>query len=158
VAEQPAATGTDKHGAGHSPSLWSSGTGPLGINEHEEQIEVEPPNDRGEGRRSRVSRADIVPDDLPAMDVEERANRLTELFPRAPLGAHLGMTLHYDAEHRTVVEVGPGEHLNHALGEVHGGVIATLIDTAAWSTAAAQYDTWLGDRGVPDPAAGTGVR
>ena len=53
------------------------------------------------------------------------------------------MRLHYDDEHRTVVELEPADHLNHALGEVHGGVIATLIDTAAWFTAAVHYDTWL---------------
>jgi uncharacterized protein (TIGR00369 family) len=77
------------------------------------------------------------------VNIDERAARLTALFTRAPLGRHLGMVLSYDAEHRTVVELEPAAHHNHALGEVHGGVIATLIDTAAWFTAAVHYDTWL---------------
>jgi uncharacterized protein (TIGR00369 family) len=35
-------------------------------------------------------------------------------------------------------------HLDHSLGGIHGGVFGTLIDTAAWFTAAVHYPTWLG--------------
>lgn len=78
-----------------------------------------------------------------SVEKDRRAARLTDLFGRAPLGAHLGMRLRFDDQHRAVVELEPAEHLHHALGEIHGGVFATLVDTAAWFTAAVHYDSWL---------------
>lgn len=73
----------------------------------------------------------------------ERASALVELFAHADLARRMGMTLRFDDELRAVVELPYGPHLDHALGQVHGGVFATLVDTAAWFTAAARYDTWL---------------
>ena len=68
---------------------------------------------------------------------------MVELFSNAPLGRHLGMMLSYDADHRAVVDIEDAPFLHHALGQVHGGVFATLIDTAAWFTAAVHYSTWI---------------
>jgi uncharacterized protein (TIGR00369 family) len=72
-----------------------------------------------------------------------RAEHLVDLFSGAPLGIHLGMTLRFDDDLRAVVDLTHAPHLDHALGQVHGGVLATIIDTAAWFTAAVHYDTWI---------------
>ncbi|MCB2222869.1 MAG: PaaI family thioesterase [Actinobacteria bacterium] len=77
------------------------------------------------------------------MTPDARATRMTDLFGRAPLAAHLGMTLRFDADLRAVVGIAHAPFLDHGLGQVHGGVFATLIDTAAWFTAAVHYDTWI---------------
>jgi uncharacterized protein (TIGR00369 family) len=77
------------------------------------------------------------------MDHRSRARSLVELFSGAPLGTHLGMALRFDADLRAVVDLPHGVHLDHALGQVHGGVLATLVDTAAWFTAAVHYDSWI---------------
>lgn len=77
------------------------------------------------------------------MQPSERAAAMVELFSKAPIGRHLGMTLSYDEEVRAVFDIVDAPYLHHALGQVHGGVIATLIDSAAWFTAAVHYDTWI---------------
>ena len=33
--------------------------------------------------------------------------------------------------------------LDHALGDIHGGVYATMLDTASWFTSAAIHDCWV---------------
>jgi uncharacterized protein (TIGR00369 family) len=77
------------------------------------------------------------------VQIDERCRAMVELFSNAPLGRHLGMTLSYDDEHHAVVDIEDAPFLHHVLGQVHGGVFATLIDTAAWFTAAVHYDTWI---------------
>jgi len=68
---------------------------------------------------------------------------MVALFARAPLAIHLGMTLRYDDDLRGIIDQPHAAHLDHALGQVHGGVFATLIDNAAWFTAAVWYETWI---------------
>jgi uncharacterized protein (TIGR00369 family) len=68
---------------------------------------------------------------------------MVALFERAPLARHLGMTLRFDDQLRAIVEIPHAPFLDHAIGQVHGGVIATLIDSAAWFSAAVHYDTWI---------------
>jgi uncharacterized protein (TIGR00369 family) len=82
-----------------------------------------------------------VPHDPTALHT--RARRLEDLFRGAPLGARLGMRLHFDADLQAVVDLAHGPHLDHALGGVHGGVFATLIDTSAWFAAAVHYENWI---------------
>ena len=50
------------------------------------------------------------------------------------------MTLTYNGEGGAVVDLPYNPNLDHALGGVHGGVYATMIDTAGWFTAAATTD------------------
>lgn len=68
---------------------------------------------------------------------------MTDLFGRAPLPHHLGMLLRFEDDLRAVVTLPHAPFLDHGLGQVHGGMFATLIDTAAWFTAAVHYDTWI---------------
>ena len=77
------------------------------------------------------------------MNPASRAERMVALFEQAPLAVHLGMTLRYDDDLRGIIDQPHAGHLDHALGQVHGGVFATLIDNAAWFTAAVCYETWI---------------
>ena len=76
----------------------------------------------------------------------ERIAELLHLFNKvAPIARTFGMVLSYDEEDRAIVDLPYNPALDHALGGVHGGVYATLLDTAGWFTAAAAHDIscWL---------------
>ena len=73
----------------------------------------------------------------------EHLRRLEALFRAAPIADAMGMTFAYDDEARAVFDLPRNPGLDHAMGDVHGGAIATLIDSAAWFTAAAHYETWI---------------
>lgn len=71
----------------------------------------------------------------------ERIAELLHLFNEvAPIARTFGMTLSYDDKGRAIVDLPYNPDLDHALGGVHGGVYATLLDTAGWFTAAATHD------------------
>ena len=55
------------------------------------------------------------------------------------------MSLSYNEQGQAVVDLPYNPGLDHALGGVHGGVYATMLDTAGWFTAAAAHDVggWL---------------
>ncbi|MEJ2733115.1 MAG: PaaI family thioesterase [Anaerolineae bacterium] len=71
----------------------------------------------------------------------ERMAELLHLFNEvAPIARTFGMVLSYDDEGRATIDLPYNPDLDHALGGVHGGVYATLLDTAGWFTAAAAHD------------------
>ncbi len=73
-------------------------------------------------------------------------NELTRIFNEvAPIALYFGMKLEYDDEGRAVVELPFNPNLDHALGAVHGGIYATMLDIAGWFTAALARDElcWL---------------
>jgi uncharacterized protein (TIGR00369 family) len=72
----------------------------------------------------------------------DRTARLLDLYAGAPLGAHLGMRLRF-ADGRAIVDLPWAVHLDHGMSGIHGGVFGTLVDTAAWFTAALHYDVWI---------------
>jgi uncharacterized protein (TIGR00369 family) len=75
-----------------------------------------------------------------------RTEQLVDMFNnRAPIAGTFGMTLSYNEQGQAVVDLPYNPGLDHALGGVHGGVYATLLDTAGWFTAAAAHDEsyWL---------------
>jgi acyl-CoA thioesterase len=54
------------------------------------------------------------------------------------------MNLSYDEEGHAHVRLPYNPNLDHALGGVHGGALATLLDTAGWFAAAALHDgVWI---------------
>jgi uncharacterized protein (TIGR00369 family) len=76
----------------------------------------------------------------------ERINELLHMFNEvAPIARTYGMTLSFNDEDQAIVELPYNPDLDHALGGVHGGVYATMLDTAGWFTAAAAHDVscWL---------------
>lgn len=65
------------------------------------------------------------------------------MFHRANFLAHLGAAIYFDDEFHSVVTLPHKPELEHALGGIHGGVLATLIDAAAWCAAAVHYPSWI---------------
>lgn len=75
------------------------------------------------------------------MATAKRTAELIRLFrDRAPIAKFFGMQLSYDEDGGAVVDLPYNPNLDHALGGVHGGVYATMLDTAGWFTAAATTD------------------
>lgn len=75
-----------------------------------------------------------------------RIEQLLHIFNEvAPIAGTFGMSLSYNEEGQAVVDLPYNPGLDHALGGVHGGVYATMLDTAGWFTAAAAHDgsCWL---------------
>ena len=71
----------------------------------------------------------------------ERIAELLDLFnERAPIARTFGMRLSYTDEGNAVIDLPYNPDLDHAQGGVHGGVYATILDTASWFTAAAAHD------------------
>lgn len=70
-----------------------------------------------------------------------RINELLNLFhQRTTIATTFGMTLSFTDEDAAVIELPYNPALDHGLGGVHGGVYMTLLDTAAWFTAAAAHE------------------
>jgi uncharacterized protein (TIGR00369 family) len=76
----------------------------------------------------------------------KRTAELLHMFNEvAPIARTFGMRLSFNKEGQAVVDLPYNPVLDHALGGVHGGVYATMLDTAGWFTAAAAHDVdcWL---------------
>ena len=71
------------------------------------------------------------------------SRNLIEFFHGSPIAKLFGMRLSYDENFQATLDLPYNQNLNHALGAVHGGVIATMIDNAGWFTAAVHYKTWI---------------
>ena len=80
---------------------------------------------------------------MPAAALATRARALEAMFHRANFLAHLGATIHFDDALNSVVSLPHKPELEHALGGIHGGVLATLVDAAAWCAAAVHYPSWI---------------
>lgn len=82
----------------------------------------------------------------------------------APIAQTFGMRLSYDEQGQAIIDLPYNPGLDHALGGVHGGVYATMLDSAGWFTAAAAHngDYWLATAEMSIhfllPAKGTALR
>ena len=75
---------------------------------------------------------------------DERLAELLRIFnERAPLARTFGLRLHFDAQHRPVVELPYNPALNHSMNGVHGGVYMTLLDIAGWFAAATAHEVGI---------------
>jgi uncharacterized protein (TIGR00369 family) len=74
---------------------------------------------------------------------EERSKQLQSFYHGAPLRMTLGLDLSYNDDQQAVFDLPYKEGNCHALGDVHGGVIATMLDNAGWFTVAPYYDFWV---------------
>ena len=72
-------------------------------------------------------------------------HNLTELLrifnEDAPLARYFGMTLSFTKDGNAQISLPYNPNLNHAMGGIHGGVYATMLDNAGWFTVAANLDT-----------------
>jgi uncharacterized protein (TIGR00369 family) len=63
----------------------------------------------------------------------QREEELLNMFhARAPISRYFGMKLSFTEDGSAVVDLPYNPNLDHALGGVHGGVYATMLDTAGW--------------------------
>jgi uncharacterized protein (TIGR00369 family) len=70
-----------------------------------------------------------------------RREELLHLFNEvAPIARTFGMKLSYTEDDRAVLTLPYNPALDHALGDIHGGVFATMLDNAGWFTAALGRD------------------
>jgi len=77
---------------------------------------------------------------------EEREEELLNMFhARAPISRYFGMRLSFAEDGSAIVDLPHNPNLDHALGGVHGGVYATMLDTAGWfAVALARADSsWV---------------
>ena len=77
---------------------------------------------------------------------QQRIDELLHMFNEtAPLARTFGMRLSFDDEGRAIVDLPYNPGLDHAQGGIHGGVYATMLDTAGWFTSAAAHevDWWI---------------
>jgi uncharacterized protein (TIGR00369 family) len=75
--------------------------------------------------------------------VKEWIEELSHLFnEKAPIARFFGMKLEYDDNGSAVVDLPYNSSLDHAVGGVHGGVYATLLDCAGWFTVAAAHEPY----------------
>ncbi|MFN2291569.1 MAG: PaaI family thioesterase [Anaerolineae bacterium] len=95
----------------------------------------------------------------------QRIQGLLHMFNEvAPIARTFGMRLSYGEKGQAIVDLPYNPRLDHALGGVHGGVYATLLDSAGWFTAAAAHDVgcWLATAEMSIhfllPAEGTALR
>ncbi|XEY22922.1 PaaI family thioesterase [Candidatus Uabimicrobium helgolandensis] len=63
--------------------------------------------------------------------------KLLELFnEKAPIAQLFGMKLSFDDQKNARIHLPYNPNLDHALGLVHGGIYATMLDNAGWFTVA----------------------
>ena len=79
------------------------------------------------------------------MSIQRIAELLHTFNQVAPIAHYFGMRLAYNDEGQAIVDLPYNANLDHALDGIHGGVYATMLDTAGWFTAAAAHDEpcWL---------------
>jgi uncharacterized protein (TIGR00369 family) len=71
-------------------------------------------------------------------------DRLIELFREAPVAKLLGMSLSYDEKGVACVDLPYNPSLDHAMKGVHGGVLATMLDSAGWFAVASLHEgVWV---------------
>jgi uncharacterized protein (TIGR00369 family) len=75
--------------------------------------------------------------------LHKRQADLVELFHRAPICKTYGMKMSYEASGSAVFELPYNPNFDHALGGIHGGVMATLLDNAGWFTIAPHFSNWI---------------
>lgn len=74
---------------------------------------------------------------------KQRRDELCTLFLSAPIAKSFGMKVHYTGEGNAVFTLPHNKNFDHAMGGIHGGVFATMLDNAGWFTVAPYFDTWI---------------
>ncbi len=99
------------------------------------------------------------------MDKQNRMEEYIRIFEqKSPISRLFGMKLSFDDERNAIIDLPYNQHLDQGLGGIHGGVYATLMDTAGWFTAAMAHDIecWVATSEMSmhllEPAKGTALR
>ncbi len=69
---------------------------------------------------------------------------LEKIYQKAPISKTTQTRLWFDEEGNAHFKLTFNAGVCNAMGDIHGGIIATMIDNATWFTAAAQYPwVWI---------------
>ena len=71
------------------------------------------------------------------MSSEEFQRTCVAMFGEVPVSKALGLSLEYDSDGRAMVRMPRNPRFDHGGADTHGGILATLLDTAGWFTVAA---------------------
>ncbi len=74
---------------------------------------------------------------------EKALQALADVYHGSPIGRTTGMRIAFDGNGRATCIWRHVHDYDHALGAVHGGLLATMLDNAAWFTAAAAHGEWV---------------
>jgi len=78
-----------------------------------------------------------------ADEKKSREARMVEYFHGAPISKTMGMRLHYNEAGQAVFTMPYHPGFDHAMGGIHGAVLATMIDNAGWFTVAPHFTHWI---------------
>ncbi|WP_035236476.1 PaaI family thioesterase [Desulfobacter vibrioformis] len=73
----------------------------------------------------------------------ERLDFLINFFNKAPLQEVFGMILSYQQNGDPVFKMPYKQSLDHTMGGIFGGTIASLLDCAGWYAVASRYEYWI---------------
>ncbi|MDD3471696.1 MAG: PaaI family thioesterase [Syntrophaceae bacterium] len=74
------------------------------------------------------------------MTAEKKIELMNLFNQRAPIARFFGMRLCFESDGRAVVELPYNPNLDHALGGIHGGIYATMLDNAGWFASAVSHE------------------
>lgn len=76
---------------------------------------------------------------LQADDLE----RLANIYHASEIGKTTGLRMSFSSEGAATCSFAHSHRFDHALDQVHGGLLATMLDNAGWFTAAACHAEWV---------------
>lgn len=76
-------------------------------------------------------------------DLKSAQAKLITLFNGAPIIRTYGMSLEYNEADQAVVRLPYNPNFDHGFLQIHGGVMATMLDTSGWFTTAPHFDHWI---------------
>ena len=95
-------------------------------------------------------------------DLQARRAFLEARAARSRIAGTYGYTVCYDDDGEAVLTMAYNPALDNGVGGTHGGVIATLIDIAAWYAVAPAYERWIATAELQtrflEPGAAAGLR
>jgi uncharacterized protein (TIGR00369 family) len=72
---------------------------------------------------------------------QEKKLELLKLFNEtAPIAKYFGMRLSFDDQGLAILDLAYNPNLDHALGGIHGGIYATMLDNAGWFASAVTHE------------------
>ncbi len=72
-------------------------------------------------------------------EIKKWTEELAEIYMLAPISKTTNTEIWFDEDFRAHFKLTFTPAVCHGFGDIHGGIISTLIDNATWFTAAAQF-------------------
>ena len=75
--------------------------------------------------------------------LEDRRRFYRDMFHVTPVCKTTGFKMHYDDSGSAVIALAYNQGLDHPLGCIFGGILASMMDFAGFLTVSPHYDNWL---------------